>query len=925
MVAHTGDITHGCWQRMSETYQPLSREDDEGQIDVEGAIAEVVKLLPEEGGAPDGPPSPRYPRQASDARGVGDGAESSSGEGGGSDPQNVPETKRAVEEAKPSPLGAAVREFLDEDDSRAFLAFALSLQAVCAAVIVSVDSWIALAVGGGIAGCAFCGFVGLGVKVRIDRGEWDTGFFVFWFAWLWQSLLTVVPAALFATADEGAPDAGASHGAAGVMCFVLALWSLGWGFLWWRSPDIHEISPEQRLLEMPPEWLLRLKLVTVVGECYNYCGFSFFPALPWKAMEVPPSVPHPQAVMLAGFLDFGDFNTRLWTFVGASATVLLGFVLFAWKRNVAGTKFLIVQVFFEMLSFPLIKTLTGVFSCTSAEIWTEREDGHGATSLFCNEAVPDGAQCMDTAPAVVCWTSGEHHGYLATTIVLLVPYYLACLWMQLESNKTQSVVVINGSWSIVVTQCKFVLGIIASSFGGCYPIVMAVTVQLVVVGQLALLWSGKTYSSVHSLNAVRVAGLLCGCVNGLFAVYVLWRYQDDPAGAPPCSTIGGSSSGPTVRLVSDYSSFYFLVAVNALALAVGVAWYRRFRDRWATADDGESKYKDLASINSGEGARQVDYPIVRARLRAAEVHLQNATEPFVFDLYTFEDASGQNLERATFDLVLQQEFLAAPNGVRLLNINPDEKSGLMVMAFFETTMPGGVRSWKTCRLARCARIHGVERGWKTCWRGRRVAVSQVEIETSSLSAKASLDGVRVAQDGASAALTEHEGFVKFAKKFVLAAVAQYGPALEHASATLQEDKEVVLAAVAQNGRALEFASAALQEDKEVVLAAVAEDGRALEYASAALREDKEVVLAAVAQSGWALGYASATLREDKEVVLAAVAEDGRALEFASAALREDKEVVLAAVAQSGRALEYASAALREDKEVVLAAKTWLLE
>jgi hypothetical protein len=27
-----------------------------------------------------------------------------------------------------------------------------------------------------------------------------------------------------------------------------------------------------------------------------------FPALPWKAMEVPPSVLHPQAIMLAGFL-----------------------------------------------------------------------------------------------------------------------------------------------------------------------------------------------------------------------------------------------------------------------------------------------------------------------------------------------------------------------------------------------------------------------------------------------------------------------------------------------------------------------------------------------------------------------------------------------------------------------------------------------
>eukprot|EP01043_Picozoa_sp_COSAG02_P074152 COSAG02_NODE_14718_length_1243_cov_1.520979_1_plen_394_part_01 len=394
---------------MSGTYQPLSREDGEGQGDVEGGNAEVVNLLPnEEAGVSDGD-------------GGGGGAEHrASGKGGGTDSQNAAETNEAEGEPEPSPLGVAVRKFLADEVVPYLLAFSVSLQSVCAAVIVSVDSWIALAVGGGIAGCALCGLVGLGVKEGIDNEEWDTNWLVLWFAWLWQSLLTVVPAALFATADEGAPDAGASHGAAGVLCFVLALWSLGWGFLWWCSPDIQQISEQQHLLEMPPEWLLRLKLVTVAGECYNYCGFSFFPALPWKAMEVPPSIPHPQTIMLAGFLDFGDLDTRFWTFVGASATVVLGFVLLATKRKVAGTKFLVVQVFFELLSFPLIKTLTGVFSCTGAGIWTERGEGRGAASLFCDETVPNAAQCMDTAPSVVCWTSSEHHGYLATAIVLLV-------------------------------------------------------------------------------------------------------------------------------------------------------------------------------------------------------------------------------------------------------------------------------------------------------------------------------------------------------------------------------------------------------------------------------------------------------------------------------------------------------------------------
>ena len=118
--------------------------------------------------------------------------------------------------------------------------------------------------------------------------------------WFYTAVLTTAPALLFASADEDAPDAGASSGAAGVGCFIFALWALGWGFLWYRAPGIQPVQPEQHLLGMPPSLLLKLKLVSVCGECYNYCGFSLFPALPWKAMEVPPSVLHPQAIMLAG-------------------------------------------------------------------------------------------------------------------------------------------------------------------------------------------------------------------------------------------------------------------------------------------------------------------------------------------------------------------------------------------------------------------------------------------------------------------------------------------------------------------------------------------------------------------------------------------------------------------------------------------------
>jgi hypothetical protein len=72
-------------------------------------------------------------------------------------------------------------------------------------------------------------------------------------------------------------------------------------------------------------------------------------------------------------------------------------------------------------------------------------------------------------------------------------------------------------------------------------------------------------------------------------------------------------------------------------------------------------------------------------------------------------------------------------------------------------------------------------------------------------------------------------------------VAQYGGALEHASAQLKNDKEVVLAAVEENGDALEYASEELQNDKEVVLMAVAQDGDALEYSSIARGEFQSFV------------------------------------------------------------------------------------
>eukprot|EP01046_Picozoa_sp_COSAG06_P036627 COSAG06_NODE_4057_length_4617_cov_7.820496_1_plen_523_part_10 len=521
---------------------------------------------------------------------------------------------------------------------------------------------------------------------------------------------------------------------------------------------------------------------------------------------------------------------HFWTFVGAAAVVAVGFILLLVYRKNPGAKFTVIQVFFELLSFPLIKTLTGVFSCTAADVWMDGSD------RFCDPAtVPDDAQCMDTDPSTVCWTSGQHRAYLAVAIVLLCPYYLACLHLQVSAYARQSVVAIDGGWSIIATQSKFILAVIASSFGGCYPIVMVVSVQMVVISQLLLICSGTVYSSVHSLNAVRVAGLMLACVNGLFAVYTLWHYRDDPAGAAPCSTTLETSggSGPELRLVNDYSSFYGLVVVNLLTVGLGVAWYKRVKRGWIKSDNSDVAYRTLASINSTARAKEVDYPIVKARLEAAKGLLEKAegATPFVFDLMTFEEDSGQQLEQITLDMVLKSKALAHPNKVRLLGINVAEKSGLMVLDLFETMQTDGVKSCKNHWLPCCEKKYGFERSWKACWRSKERVMAHVDIAASEFSGAAGEEMLAALKDR-----WWHERCAAAVQKAIwLAKVQKKGYALEYASQELRNDRGIVLAGVKQSGTALQYASEELRNDRGIVLAAVQQNCTALVYASGELK------------------------------------------------------------------------------------------
>ena len=83
-----------------------------------------------------------------------------------------------------------------------------------------------------------------------------------------------------------------------------------------------------------------------------------------------------------------------------------------------------------------------------------------------------------------------------------------CVRLSMCVQAHQSVVVVDGSWTFLATQSKFFLAVIASTFGDCYPIIMLSCVAGVMLLQLSL--AGVTYSSVLTINALRIAGLLCG-------------------------------------------------------------------------------------------------------------------------------------------------------------------------------------------------------------------------------------------------------------------------------------------------------------------------------------------------------------------------------------------------------------------------------
>ena len=148
-------------------------------------------------------------------------------------------------------------------------------------------------------------------------------------------------------------------GALGAAVFFGALWSGGWALTWRRRNVMPRLREQDRLETLPSgpgTLMMKLKVATIAYECYTYCSLAYLPAMPWQdVVRVPPGWPHPQLVVSLGVFELDLLAAELHDllFVGACAALALSWLLLLWARGNTASTALVVQVFFDTLSFPV--------------------------------------------------------------------------------------------------------------------------------------------------------------------------------------------------------------------------------------------------------------------------------------------------------------------------------------------------------------------------------------------------------------------------------------------------------------------------------------------------------------------------------------------------------------------------------------------
>ena len=454
------------------------------------------------------------------------------------------------------------------------------------------------------------------------------------FVWIYTALLTLAPASLIAYAD-GAGELAEL----GVGLYVLLLWAIGWLYMWYHAGSIETIQRRQRLLNIPPDIVVGGKLLTIMVECYYYCGFSFLPAVPWTEMGVPQVAPRPENVMMAGFFEFEDAAVQRVAFQSACIMTILGVLMVVATRHDLALNMIAIQVVFDMMAFPVIQKLTGVLACTSQDKYRVVYGGQLVRACQLTVDAPTESSCMDEAPDVLCWSQDHLIWYIIPAVFILGPYYCACVEMLSKSQARQSVVVIDRICGLISFQGKFILAVLGSAVDDCHPWILVSSALVIILVQLALIVWDRDYTSVLVLNAVRVGGLGMATVNGIFAAFVTFLYSD-AASRTACQVLsdsGSSESGSSDILAVEieenatfaagdssqpgprrsYGVFLGLIAANALAAALAVWWYRWKKRTWVPSPE---------EIRESADEFQVDYSMLKRRLELVAEELSGRSD-----------------------------------------------------------------------------------------------------------------------------------------------------------------------------------------------------------------------------------------------------------------------------------------------------------
>lgn len=113
-----------------------------------------------------------------------------------------------------------------------------------------------------------------------------------------------------------------------------------------------------------------------------------------------------------------------------------------------------------------------------------------------------------------------------------------------------------------------------------------------------------------------------------------------------------------------------------------------------------------------------------------------------------------------------------------------------------------------------------------------------------------------------------------------------------------EEKKAVLYQVFQKGYNFSNLSSEWRNDRDVALAAVSNYGWAIQFFNENLRRDEELVKIAISNSGCAVNYVREYFGKNKEIGLLAVAQDGNAIFYLDEELQDDKDIIEAALFQN---------------------------